>query len=127
MKKIIIFLLIVFIICCSLSVSFGKGWKNSLKPKGQSISINLVSEGKSNYAIVIPSNPNEYETKAGDELSNFLKQIYNVEFKVFKENEKYGTQFISLGETKLLEYSGLKKDITFNEDGYAIKEKDGNI
>ena len=127
MKKIYILICLIFACFFCLPYSFGITWKNSLKPKGETVSINLTQREQYCFDIVIPANPNEYEIKAGDVLAKYLKQIFNIDFKIFKENQKYGNKFISLGETKLLEYSNLKDNIFLNEDGYAIKEKNGNV
>ena len=53
-------------VCCLDSAS--AGWTNSLQPKGKPVaSLTLAEDGKTDYVIVIASEPTTQDRKAGSE------------------------------------------------------------
>lgn len=87
--------------------------------------IPLVSDGQSDYKIVIPSDPNPSEEYAAEELRFFINESTGAALEIvsdeglsFDSNAKY----LSVGKTALLEGSGLSAEYSLlNSDGYKIK------
>jgi len=107
--------------------SMPKEWKNSLKPKG-GVVLNLASNKKTNYKIVIPANAKIKEQKAASDIARYFGNISGATFKIVKDNEFKGGKFISIGATKQLASSTSKwKNSDLKAEGYAIDIINGNL
>lgn len=94
----------------------------------QDTNIDLVSNGSSNYSIVVRENADENEMFAASEIQYFLElscgatlPIVNDKSVVYDEENYH----ISLGQTTLFEDSGLELDESLRKTGY-IMERTGN-
>lgn len=93
--------------------------------------IDFISDGKTEYKVVIPSDENEYIQKACRELNYFFTRSANLNFTVvtdeglsYHPNDKY----ISIGETKLLEEAGIALDFdVLGYSGYIIKTMGNSV
>jgi len=88
--------------------------------------INLVTENKTNYKIVIPDQANEIDKKAAEELQKYLYEISKTKIEIIKDTEAKSDLEISIGNTNRLSNSELNYDLNaLEEDGFSIKT-DGN-
>ncbi len=65
----------------------------------------LADNSKSDYSIIIPSNPTEYELKAATELQNYFKRVTACVLKISKDNEKAGNKAFLIGRAAERELS----------------------
>jgi len=129
----VLFALLFLLVATSLTfaVDFNSKWQNSLKPKGAATStITLSKDSKTDYTILISSNPTTMDVKAAADLAMWLKEMTGAEFPVVKESVvfKPGAKVISIGKTLLYSVSGIdkpKRDLS--RDGYMISVKDSAI
>ncbi len=87
--------------------------------------IDLVKDGETNYKIVVSETATNYETYAAEELALYLKESTNCDFETVTDNGmafNESDKVISLGQTKILEGSGVIVDYsTLKRDGFVIK------
>ena len=67
----------------------------------------LVSREGSDYSLVLPASPNEYEKKAAEEFNFLLNASVGVRLPVLAEKQARGDCHIFLGKTKRAEKLGL--------------------
>ncbi len=75
----------------------------------------LVQNGKSDYVIVLPAEPNSYEKVAAEELVNLFFEATQIRLSVIADkNLAYAAnaKFISIGETTLVEQAAVGVDYT---------------
>ncbi len=93
----------------------------------------LVSEGKTDYVIVMPKTSDKYTQMALTELSTLFKQATGIELPYIIEPEegfKHSTtgKYISIGNTKMFESSGITLDKeTLKSQGVRIATLDNTI
>lgn len=108
-----------------------QSWSNALKPKGIAGSeISLAKGGKALYSIIIPAAASTQEDKAAADLAQWLGEIANTEFAIYKESAPNAPKdrFISIGKTNALARSGLRIDAAkLGDEGYAIAQNHGNL
>ncbi|MBQ7257207.1 MAG: DUF4838 domain-containing protein [Abditibacteriota bacterium] len=124
MKK----LIVIFVLLLTFALygcSFGFQWQNSLKPKGENITIQLTDKNNNPIPIIYPVKFTEKEQKAAETLQKYIKEIYDIELPIIEEHKLTGTNFISVGDTKL--YEGLRNTFEFNKDGCSILDKNNNL
>src|SRR4051812_47548308 len=116
-------LLVTLMIAMALSASADE-WKNALAPKGKKTDeLTFVEDGKAKAVIIIPTEANSMEKKAGEDLQYWLKQITGAhvgvkfDLKVKPKNQ----MVISVGRTKIAQ-DALLPDVDLKEDGYSITE-----
>lgn len=128
-KKIssLIALTLAFVMTCSLAGCGGSEAESEgkdFKTTGE----NIVEDGKSEYVIVVPEDPDFVTNLAASELNEFLGRSSGVTLKVIEDDaysEDDTKKFISLGETTLLENAGIviEKE-KLGEGGYVLKTID---
>ena len=70
----------------------------------------LIENGATNYKIVIPYEPTEYETMAADLLVEYFNRSTGVEICVIDDSSSsisQGGKYLSVGDTKLMRNSGI--------------------
>ncbi len=93
----------------------------------------MVQSGRTDYKIVIPAEAGKYLQAAKDELTLFFQEAANVSLDYIIEPEggiahSERGKFISLGETKMLESSGIEVDKSLlGSDGIRIVTKDNSV
>lgn len=108
----------------AMAVTPGKGWKNTLRPKGKLGPVLLLAEdGKALYTVVLPAEPTTQEEKAASDLAKYLGMITRAEFTVLREGSYFrpSGREISVGQTQLLKQAAppeCKADL--GKEGYAI-------
>ncbi len=104
----------------------GSSWRNALKPKGKpGPVITLAHDGQTEYVIVVPNQPSSQETKAAEELAQWLHEMTSAELPIVRESQlRPGTPFISIGHTKLL---GSRNLPDLGDEGYAILQENVNL
>jgi len=112
-----------------LSISFVAGnnneqWINSLKPNGISgPTIQLATNGKSLYVIVISSKATTQEQKAANDLQQWLEEISNVKLAILYDSIKLPVKShkINIGNTK--DFKKLRNPlikVDLHDEGYGI-------
>lgn len=133
LKKLFALLLIFPIVLFS---ACGKGGGNeSFSDSGENeISyIRIVENGRSDYAIVIPSSASDCEIFAADELSSFVREITGAVIPV-KEDSGYtynpNQKVISIGKTNILKTSGVDTEQIYgklNLTGFYIEGRSNTV
>ena len=88
----------------------------------------LFSGGTSNYQIVLPDKPTTQEASAASELEHFFRMSTSYSLPIVNESSFKGTQYFSVGQTELLDESG----IDYDEDelgvsGFKTVTDDSNV
>lgn len=89
----------------------------------------LVQNGKTQYTLVYPENPSTQMKVARDEFINFFKEATGITIRSISDanlTHSADNKYISLGETNLLETSGLEIDksaLTFEGVRIVTKEQ----
>ncbi|WP_143308028.1 DUF4838 domain-containing protein [Chitinophaga vietnamensis] len=84
----------------------------------QSGSMRIVDNGKTNYVIQIPANPDPIETQAANVLQQYLQKISGAQLQIKKVNGQAGPNSISLAKSN---------DASLAEDGFAITSGAGKV
>ena len=90
----------------------------------------VVSEGKTEYAIVIPEDYSADENLAAGELQRLFGEATKINLQILTEEEETlpAGKYISLGRTKILASSGVEADFDLlGSDGFVIKTVDDDI
>lgn len=118
-RRILIPLILLFgVISCSPS--------EIKKSEGEGMSI--ISDGLSDYKIVIPEKASTYVSLASSELSYFLMQSSGYKMEVVSDEKNVTGKYISLGLTSLLASSSSYKDTDdYGLSGYRVFSENGNI
>lgn len=97
-------------------------WENSLKPKGTPAGeITLARAGKTDYVIVIPSQPTTQEQKAAEDLALWLGKMTTAQFPIVSDRQPPRPMEISVGQTNRLrgaKFPQARADL--GDEGYAI-------
>jgi len=70
--------------------------------------IQLVANKHSDYVIVVPANPTEYENKSGNEMQSYLEKISGVKIPIIIDSEPIHDKEIILGDNDHLKQLGVK-------------------
>jgi len=97
-------------------------WGNTLKPAGTpAASLTLAADGKTDYAIVIPSTPTPQDRKAAEDLAFWLGEMTGAKFPVVADSEAPGETEICIGRTDRLAKADVPQaQADLGDDGYAI-------
>lgn len=90
----------------------------------------LVRNGETEYVLVLPKNAMEYEKRAAEEFTTFMKQATGCKFKTVKDNSDVTGKYISVGITKQVKeaFPDLKIGRTSGkQSSYYIATQDDNI
>ncbi len=93
----------------------------------------LVQKGKTDYSIVIPETTDMLLLYAVDELTNLFEKATGIKLSMIQEDSlglehKPQNKYISLGNTKLFESSGIEMDKkALGVDGLIVKTLDNTI
>ena len=109
---------------CGNQASSGGSSSGSDKPKVEGSGYQFLVDGKSEYKILLPAEPMEYEYTAASEFNFFLAQATGIQLEIV--NEKDDTlpgsgKFISIGETKLYNDNAKVDFSTMNQSSIAVK------
>lgn len=127
MKKIMALLLAAIVLLSLVSCSNNNQSSDSSASQ-TTVMTSLISNGTSEYSIVIPTDASECIKFASKELADFLYQSSGVQLDVINDNKVVGGKYVSVGKTLLLAASGIQADYNaLNLDGYFIKTVDNNI
>lgn len=85
--------------------------------------LNLVSNGKTDYVILVPETTNTFVDFAVKTLNETIFTSAGVSFEVVKNAN--GKKFISIGKTYALK--ALNPQINYGKDGFTAVEVDGNL
>ncbi len=106
-------------------------WTNSLRPSGKaSPPLALADHGKAAYALLVPKNAKEIETKAAHDIALYFKLISGADFPIIAEDAPAieGRPLISIGRTQLLAHSPSQwKNADLAAEGYAIEVLGKNV
>ena len=83
----------------------------------------VVTQGETDYRIVVPEMPSEANSFAAEELSNYIYKSSSVRLEIEEDSGDYSKadKVISIGETSMLEKFGPSVDYSkFNNDGFII-------
>ena len=81
---------------------------------------------KSDYSIVIPSNPSDIETEASNQLKNYLSMISKQPPSIVLESNYSGSNAIYLGHTQYAKNNDVSSTKLF-EDGYMLEKREKNL
>jgi len=97
-------------------------WQNSLRPLGPSgHSLTLARDGKTDYVIVVPTAPTSQESKAAEDLAQWLDAMTGAQFSIISDAAPPTDTEISVGRTSRLAKANVpqaKADL--GDEGYAI-------
>ena len=89
----------------------------------------IVSNGATNYKILLPSDSSESEEYAAEELRRLMYEASSVDLPIVNEMDTdHNANYISLGETTIADESGIDIDKTrLKRNGFRIDTVDGNV
>jgi len=88
----------------------------------------LVKDGKSDYEVVIPDAPINWETQAASEMVANVKKATGVVLPIVNEASVSGKKKLVLGATALAVNAGVSAPIDeYGARGFVIKEIDGDV
>lgn len=135
MKKFAIFLLIIifsatglaaFPSCKKITESDQYDPMHGVDTEGEDFEV--ISDGVSDYSIIVSDGAVACEKFAAQELSSFLKQSLNAELPVLSESQYSGGKYFSLGKTKKFENSFPDYNAdSLGLDGFCIKTNGNNV
>lgn len=133
-KRICLLLAIVMLLSCLL---FGCGEPQEAEEETEELSgimqedKFLVQGGKSDYVLILPSNPMEMETFAAEEFTTFMQEATGAEFQtVSEQNAADSAHYISIGNTAQFQQAFPDVDLSElkgKQSSYFIASKDDNI
>ena len=82
----------------------------------------LIENKKTEYVILVPKDKDVFIDFAVKELNGVIEKSTGVKFEVVDNATE---NFISIGNTSALKNA--KIIASYGDDGYAVKEKDGNL
>jgi len=88
--------------------------------------VNLVTDGVSEYVIVRGENATDYEIKAASELQSYLKQISGAELAIVTDSAAAVEKEIIVGKTNR-EADGAYDRAALEDDGFIIKTEAGKL
>lgn len=90
----------------------------------------FVKDGKTDYKIVIPSEPSQEEEVAASELAYFFNQATNLSLEIEEDGEPYAAEacIFAIGKTTVMQNRGVSVDKDeLNSEGFIIKSVGNNI
>lgn len=90
---------------------------------------NFVTNGNSDYIIVIPENATKNEIYASEELSYFLNLATGISFKVVNDTVTAQRKYLSVGNTSFFRDSGIDnvRKEELKSSGYVVKTVGENV
>jgi hypothetical protein len=89
--------------------------------------VTLVTRGRSDYRIILPTSPLPSETYAAEELQKYIRKVTGVNLEIRSEAEKPTKYEIVLGSTERSASLGVQIDLaSLGPDGYVLKTQ-GNL
>ncbi|MBQ9756239.1 MAG: DUF4838 domain-containing protein [Clostridia bacterium] len=124
-------LLSCFALGCNSDKTGGKGEVEGYQGKGvhqrevKETDTYLIKDGKTDYKILLPEEPVDYEVLAADTINEFVEKSTGAKFPIVYSNE-YKTadqgKFISIGTTSIMRKTGMSVAVDkFGQSGYRIK------
>ena len=90
--------------------------------------LTLVSQGSSNYTIVIPDEPIPAEQTAAQELAHHVKQMAGAELPIVGESQFDGSHGILLGNNRHLKKLGIEPAWEqLDKEGYLLRTANGHL
>ena len=113
---------ILGIFLLALPPSVSAQWRNSLKPTGKAAApLILSTDGKTDYVIVIPSEPTPQDRRAAEELALWLGEMTGARFPTVPDSRTPRETEISVGKTNRLSGADVPQaQADLAADGYAI-------
>ena len=82
----------------------------------------LVSNGTTDYVVLLPNNPTDEEEIAASELSVFFFEATGIKIDTISEADYEEGKYISIGKTQKLKENGIVVNTsTLTSSGYVIK------
>lgn len=95
---------------------------------GSKAQLVITDQQRSDYRIIIPSDPAQGEEKASQELQHYLLEISGVSLPVIKDDEDVSDFEIIIGDSKRLEQFKVKPGFKEDEnDGFLILTKNNRL
>lgn len=90
---------------------------------------NVIDDGVSTYALVHGNNATECEKFAAEQMQRYLEEVTGVKLPIVTERALLSNKnFISIGQTELLEESSVTVDYSsLNGDGFVLKTVDDDL
>lgn len=88
----------------------------------------FMTNGETDYVIVIPDNATENEKYAAEELNFFLKKSTGVNVRIVSESVAPDGKFLSVGQTKSLKNTNIQTETKeLGSSGYIVKTVKDNV
>ena len=87
----------------------------------------IADNSKSEYSIIIPSYPTEYELKAARELQKYLERVTACVLKITKDTEKSRSKVFLIGKASEREYSSVPLCRELENDEILIQTIQGKV
>ena len=91
----------------------------------------MVKNGQTDYKLLLPNEPTEYEIEAASLINEFMLQSLNVVFPVVYSNEVSDAssgKYISIGDTSLMRKSGISVGAEeYGSSGFKIVTKSDDV
>ena len=88
----------------------------------------MVQKGKTDYKLVIPEEPTEYETEAAILINEYVEKALGVTFPIVSGVTAESGKYISVGDTSMMRQSGISVDRNeFGESGFRIVTKSDDV
>lgn len=134
-KRIICLLLVCFLMVSCLAACGGEAAPEepSSEPENSTLVEDkfVVKDGRTDYVLILPTKPMEYEKFAAEEFTAFMQQATGCEFRTVSDTDVSGTgKYISIGNTQQLKTAFPEQDLSTLNDkqsSYFIATKDENI
>ena len=130
----------ILILCCIISFLTLVGCKKeekkpdlehvepSVENTAEYTDYDLVSEGSTNYVVLLADDCTEEEKIAASELSVFFFEATGVKIETLEEKDYTDGKYISIGKTNKLKENGVVVNTrTLTASGYIIKTVDENV
>lgn len=116
-----------FVACNSDNTSTGGGTD---KPETEYTSHSFLKGGKSEYSLLLPSEPSNAEITSASEVNTFLAQAAGITLPIVYEEttSEKPDKFISIGRTEALENSGVT--VNYSElltSGYVVRTVEDDV
>lgn len=88
----------------------------------------MVRNGRTDYKLVLPEEPTEYEEEAAILINEYVEKALGVTFPIVSGVTAESGKYISIGDTSLMRKSGISVDINkFGESGFRIVTKNDDV
>ena len=88
----------------------------------------MVKNRETDYKIVLPEEPTEYETEAAILINEYVEKALGATFPIVSGVTAESGKYISIGDTSMMRRSGISVDINkFGESGFRIVTKNDDV